>query len=160
MSYKDLSVSFLLLFFSALVFSCNNAVSNTGLMPDTFWGKGDMQDLPQMFESVCDPKPDECGDTHFGANGDHYIVYFQVFDNEQKTQAAFEGERRKSSHDVREGEIKDAYGNIVGKKFVQWEDQSDKAGRYKLIWTRGKRFALVTAEKLESINAYEIDRRL
>ncbi|MBX3244051.1 MAG: hypothetical protein KF685_06300 [Acidobacteria bacterium] len=127
-------------------------------MRDNFWGNDENNDLPAAWESVCVPDPDKCGSTHFSVNDDHYFVDFQLFDTEEEAAAAFEKERRSSSDDIRNGDIQDAAGRLVGQKTIFRRQEKQETIRYALVWTRGKRLAIVTAEKLESINAYETDR--
>ena len=129
-------------------------------MPADFWGKGDNSDLPNAFESVCAVDPDECGDTHFGANDDLFIVSFHRFANPEAAVKALEKERKNSFEEIRAGEIKGLNGNVVGKKFILKDDNVNSDGRYKLLWVRGNRLATVTAQKIDSINAYEADRHL
>jgi hypothetical protein len=147
-----------LLVFSAC--SSTKTKTSTELMPSAFWGDGENRDLPGAFESVCLPDEAKCGGTHFGANGDHYLVSFEVFETEQDASSALQREREKASRDIREGEITNALGEVVGRKYLQWEDVKGVADRYKLVWTRGRRLAIVSTEKLDSINAYEADRGL
>ena len=69
MHHKYLLVSFLILSF-VTVFACNSVGTDSGLMPDNFWGSGENKDLPAAWESVCIPDSEKCGSAHFTANDD------------------------------------------------------------------------------------------
>ena len=157
----------IVLYFVLSCFGCasesiqtNKVDPTNSLMRDDFWGTGDDSDLPAAFEIVCDPDPEKCGDTHFGANDDSYVISFQRFPRAAEAVEEFEKIRKEASREVRSGDVRNSEGLVVGRKIVLWQDIERYPDAYKLVWVRGNRLAIVSTEKFESINLYESDRGL
>lgn len=130
-----------------------------GLMPCTFWGKDEDSDLPWAFESTC--TEGKCGDTHFGANEDHFFVSYMLFQTREDAEQRLKKELENSNRLIRSGNILSKDGKIIGQKHLFSRDTEERyANRYGIAWTRNERFAVVTAEKLETIELYESDRGL
>lgn len=154
-------------FVLSLCFGCSsesisnsNAETASSLMRDGFWGTGDNADLPRVFESVCDPDPESCGDSHFYANEDQYMISFRRFPTVAGAVEEFEKIRREASREIRAGDVRNSEGLVVGRKVIVWQDVERYPDTYELVWLRGNRLATVSAERFESINLYETDRGL
>ena len=138
---------------------CEAISTRSSFMPEAFWGTGDDRDLPRLFESVCvqDPK---CGDTHFAIDGHHVNVHFTEYDSVEKARVRLEEAVKISVQIVGQASVFDDAGVQVGEKIVLKGHLDQGKLFYVLAWTRGTRFAYVTAESLDSIRVYEVDRNL
>ncbi len=138
---------------------CEYNSANSKLLPETAWGHGEDNDLPWAFESVCVREP-KCGDTHFGIGEHHYEVHFTKFDSPEKAKARLMEAVKNSFQIVEQASIINDAGISVGEKFLLNGSTGNYKWFYMMTWTRGSRFAYVTAESLEAIRAYEADRNL